>query len=280
VTMTEQPTAFDQTMMDMGAKERQLQEAKEKMAGSVPLISDPQSCVVILPRGILRGQEWEQEAEVRELNGADEEALARVRDVVNFFDHVLAHGVVRVGSEDLSGRSVPERLTVLQNLLLGERSQLLLAIIRVTYGDNKTLNVTCPNCEAEQEIDLILSEDFKSSEMETPHKLTYSYATSKGQSIEYRLVTGADQAIALSKKGATTAEQNSTILSRVITAVDGGFVVDPLKFVRDLSMRDRTVLLDKLTEMQPQIDLTLKVPCAGCGGEQVLALGWPDLFRP
>lgn len=274
-------TTLEDNPLDMLDKERQLQAAKERIAGGVPLIEDPPSCIVMLQRGLLRGQEWQQEAEVRELNGADEEALSRVRDMVNFFDLVMAHGTVRIGDEDLSVRPISERQIILGELLLGERSQLLLAVIRVTYGDNKTLNVTCPNpdCKAEQEVDLILSEDFKIKPMEDPHKLTYSFATAKGDAIEYRLATGADQVAALSKKGATQSEQNSILLSRVITSVNNGLLPDPLGYARAMLMRDRTVLLEKLMDQQPKLDLTLKVPCVGCGGEQVLSLGWTDLFR-
>lgn len=275
-------TAFDESLLDMNgpSKEQQLLEAKQKIAGEVPLIDNPQSCVIMLPRGLFRGNEWQNEVEVRELTGADEEALARIRDSVDFFDSVIAHGTVRIGAEDLSHRPVSERTLPLQELLLGERSQILMAIIRVTYGDNKTLNVTCPSCQAEQEVDLILSEDFKAKSMDDPFKQTYSHVTSKGDSIEYRLVNGADQSVTLSKKGASVAEQNSMILSRVITSVNNSLLPDPLGYVRGLSMRDRADLLDKLTEQQPSLDMTLKVPCVGCGGEQVLALGWPDLFRP
>lgn len=266
--------------LDMLNKEQQLQEAKERIAGGVPLMDDPPSCIVNLQRGLLRG-EWQTEAEVRELTGADEEALARVRDMVSFFDLVMAHGTVRIGNEDLAARPVSERQIILGELLIGERSQLLMAVIKVTYGDNKTLNVTCPNidCKAEQEVDLILSEDFKTLPMEDPHKMTYSFPTSKGDTIEYRLATGADQTAALAKKGASQSEQNSILLSRVITAVNNGLLPDPLGYARGLGMKDRTVLLEKLMDQQPKLDLTLKVPCVGCGGEQVLALGWGDLFR-
>lgn len=275
-------TEFDTSILDTPDREQQLAEAKEKIAGSVPLIEAPPSGIVVLPRGLLKGDSWEQEAEVRELTGADEETLARVREAASFYDHLLALGVVRIGSIDLGSRPVSERLGILQKLLLGERQQLLLAVVAATYGDTKTLNVTCPNpdCGAEQEVDLILSEDFKAKPMEDPFRMTYSFTTSKGDAIQYRLAEGADQIAVLDKKGAAVAEQNSLILSRVITQVNGRLLLDPLLYARSLSMRDRAALLTELTSKQPEIDLTLRVPCVGCGGEQVLALGWPDLFRP
>lgn len=275
-------TDFDQSLLDMTTpdREQQLRDAKERAVGPIPLIADPPSCLVLLPRGMFRNNEWQQEAEVRELVGIDEEALARIRDAVDFYDHVLALGTVRVGTEDLTQRPVSERLILLQELLLGERQQLLMAVIRVTYGDSKTLNVTCPNCQAEQEVDLIISEDFKPKVMDDPHKQTYSYTTSKGDNIEYRLVNGGDQNAALGKKGASPAEINSIILSRVITAVNNGLLPDPLGYARAMSLRDRTALLENLTNQQPSIDMTLTMPCVGCGGDQVLGLGWRDLFRP
>jgi hypothetical protein len=259
--------------------EQKLSTAKSRIAGSVPLIPDAPDCVVDLPRGIFHAGEWHTEAEVRELTGSDEESLARVRETVDFFDQILALGVVRIGTIRLADMVVGERQAYLSQLLLGERSQLLLAVVRATYGDDKTIGVTCPACEHEQEIDLILSVDFKPKEVDDLQQASYSYKA-KSWAITYRLVTGGDQSAALSRKGSTVAEQNSIILSRCILSVNGEILPDPLGFARKLGMKDRTKLLSLMVEKQPDIDLSLKVPCIGCGGEMTLGLGWGDLFRP
>lgn len=260
--------------------EQQLAQAKEVIAGPVPLIDNPVSPLVVLPRGVLKGQDWHSDAFIRELNGEDEEALARFKDIVEYYDHVLARAVEQIGAIDLKSLPMSERQTMVQNLLVGERSMLLLAIIRITYGDEKLLNVTCNTCQTEQEVALILSEDLKAKEMKDPRKMVYTYTTSKGDSIEYRLATGADQLEATRRKGASQPEQNSIVLSRCITKVNGQLILDPLKYARSLTMKERRELLTALVENQPMVDLTVVTNCVSCGEELRLPLGWGDLFQP
>lgn len=261
-------------------RQQKLAEAKAAIAGKTPLIRDAPDCIVHLPRGLFQGGSWKKEAEVRELTGADEEALARTKEANDFFDLVLAHGVVRIEDVDLLSQPVGARQGSLRELLVGERSQLLLAILAATYGDEKVLNVTCPHCDLEQEVTLLLSQDFTPKPVEGLDQTTFTYTTSKGEEVSYRLVTGADQMEALKRKGMTTAEQNTLILSRCITTVNGTLVVNPMGYARNLGMKDRTAMLQAMVDKQPDIDLTVQMFCMGCGGEIVLALGWGDLFRP
>ena len=93
-------------------------------------------------------------------------------------------------------------------------------------------------------------------------------------------MTGDDQREAFQRKGATTAEQNTIILSRIITKLNGGLIPDPLQFVRQMSMRDRAQLLDVVVSKQPVINLGVTTQCAACQSSQTLTLGWGDLFRP
>jgi hypothetical protein len=261
-------------------RQEKLAAAKAAIAGSTPLIPDAPDCIVHLPRGLHQGGAWKKEAEVRELTGADEEALARTKEANDFFDLVLAHGVVKIEDVDLASLAIGQRQAALRELLVGERSQLLLAILAATYGNEKVLNVTCPHCDMEQEATLVLTKDFIPKTVEGLDQQTFTYTTSKGEEVTFRLVTGADQLEALKRKGATTAEQNTLILSRCITLVNGTFVVNPMGFARGMGMKDRTALLQAMVDKQPDIDLSVQMRCLGCGGEIILALGWGDLFRP
>ena len=262
------------------SKEQQLQKARSVIAGSVPLIPPAVNDHVELQRGLYRSGEWLTTVVVRELNGADEEALARVKDSLELIDSVLAHGTVQIGNIDMSTMPFSERSGIIGELLIGERSQILLAIIINTYGNDKTIKMTCADCQTEQEIDLILSEDFKPKELDNPQQILHTHTTTRGDVLEFRLAIGSDQLEALKKKGASTPEQNTIVLSRCITSRNGGLVVDPINFARSLSIKDRAVILDKLIENQPNIDLSLKTKCIGCGGDQQFTLGWLDLFQP
>lgn len=261
-------------------RQQKLAEAKAAIAGTTPLIPDAPNCIVHIPRGLYQGGAWKTEFEVRELNGADEESLSRVKETSDFFDLVLAHGVVRVEDVDLTAHSTNERQALLKDLLIGERSQLLMAILAATYGDQKVLNITCPTCSVEQELTLYLTQDFKPKQVDDVTRPSFDFVTSKGDRVEYRLVTGSDQAEVLRRKGATTAEQNTIILSRCIIKVNSQIVPDPVGYARKLSMKDRTKLLTEMVERQPDLDLAVQTTCVGCGGDIVFTLGWSDLFRP
>ena len=260
-------------------RQQKLAEAKAAIAGTTPLIPDAPNCVVHLPRGLYQGGAWKTEVEVRELTGADEEALSRTKETTDFYDLVLAYGVIRVDDLDLASRSVTERQALLRDLLIGERSQLLLAILSATYGDEKVLNLTCPDCRQEQELTLYLSKDFIPKHVEDVSTPTFMYTTKRGDVIEYRLVTGADQNDVIRRKGATTAEQNTIILSRCITRVNSQLVPDPTGYARGLSLKDRNALLSEMVDRQPDLDLNVQTICVGCGGDIVFGLGWGDLFR-
>jgi hypothetical protein len=271
---------FDAQAEQEVTKQEQLRRAKEEMAGPVPLIPDAPDCVVDLPRGLWVKGEFKRTAIVRELTGADEEALAKTREPQDFFDLVIALGVQSIDDFDLSMLPTAERQGHLRQLLIGERDQIFMAVVRATFGDTKTMGFRCSMCGEQQEVDLLLSEDFKPKQVEGVDSALFTYRTSKGQELEYRLVTGDDQLEAFSRKTATNAEQNTIILSRCITKLNGGMVPDPIAFVRGLSMRDRQSLLAELIGKQPTIDLTAATRCAACGNDQVLNLDWGDLFRP
>ena len=134
------------------------------------------------------------------------------------------------------------------------------------------------HCGEEQEVDLLLDEDFPQKDGDVSAR-TFSYTTSKGDVIEYRLATGADQEDVLGK-AYSPAEANTQMLSRCITKVNGQIVVDPLGFARTLGMKDRSALLDELTSKQPSIALEVRTPCAACGEEVPLSVDWATIFRP
>lgn len=255
-------------------------KAREATAGPVPLIQDSVDPHVDLPRGLMYNGSWNTRAVVRELTGMDEEAMARVKDITEIYDTVLALGTVRIGEAELAGIPLPERQGLLQQLLLGERDMLYVGIIRMTYGDRKTMILTCPSCNEKQELIVVLSEDFKVTEVDDVQQMEFDYTSSKGDRIRYRPAVGADQMEAFKRKGATMAEQNSTLLSRCIKTVNDDLIVNPLEYARKLPLRDRHALLAALIEHQPSVDMTVTVDCVACREEQTIALGWGDLFQP
>ena len=265
----------------MQDKQSKLAAAKDAIAGPVPLIPEAPDTTITLPRGLYVSGSFKKQATFRELNGSDEETLARTKDGNDLFDQVIALGVVSIDDFDINGLPLPERHTWLRMLLIGERDQLFLGIVAATFGQSKVLSFTCSACRERQDVELLLMEDFKPKEIDASKSLdVFDYKTSRGAELVVRLVTGEDQREAFGRKGASVAEQNTIILSRVITKLNGGMVADPMGFARSLSMKDRGDLLAELVSRQPSIDLGVTTKCAVCQNDQLLNLSWGDLFRP
>jgi hypothetical protein len=262
-----------------GDKSQALQKAKEAIAGPVPLIPEAPDNKLTLPLGLYINGVHKTEITVRELTGLDEEVLAKQKEVTDFFDTVIALGVVSADDFDLASRPLSERQALLRTLLVGERDQLFVAVTRVTFGDARDVGFTCGACDEQQEMTLLLSEDFKPKEVEDLTLETWTYTTARGDVLTYRLVTGDDQREAINRKGASLAEQNSTILNNVIVKLNGGLLTDPMSYVRSMTMKDRSTLLNLLVAKQPSIDLEVTTKCAVCGNPTRVSLGWGDLFR-
>jgi hypothetical protein len=262
------------------AKEQELQNAQSAIVGEVPLIAESPDVIVDLPRGYFNGSKWETEVELRELTGADEENLARFKESADFFNGVIVYGTTRIGSNDLRDMSFADRQSFLAGLLIGEREQLFLHIARVTYGNEKEIAHSCPACGVESETTLLISEDIKCKELENPSQLTYTMVTNKGDVLTYRLATGSDQMAVMAKKGASTAEQNTLMISECVTQINSKPVIDPMATARNLSMGDRQKLISNLVDNQPSPQLNITIECVGCGFEMILPLSWGDIFRP
>jgi hypothetical protein len=255
-------------------------KAQQLTVGDAPVIQESVEPFVELPRGLIYNGTWQKRATVRELTGVDEESISRVKEVADIYNTVLALGTVRIGEMELGTLPLSDRQGYLGQLLLGERDQLYVGIVRMTYGDDKTLPYKCPSCGEVQNLTVTLSEDFPVQVVDDVERTEFDYTTSKGDQILYRPAVGSDQSEILKRKSATLAEQNTLMLSRCIKEVNGELLVDPVAYARKLPMRDRNAILAELVSRQPKVDMTVTIECVGCREEQTVALGWADLFQP
>lgn len=236
--------------------------------------------MVQLPRGIQKDGLFQTKAEVRELTGRDEEVLARIKDNQATFDAIVALGTEKLGSIDMTGDPQSARDQVLSGLLVGERMMLYLAIVRATFGNEKTLDFLCTNCDSHQETTILVDVDFPVVVPEEGIKNSYSFITSKGHTILFRLVEGRDVKAVSLRKASSPAERNTLVLSQVILQVDGQVPNDTETYVKDMGIKDRTDLLAAIQEHQPTVDFTLEIECTSCGEGQQIPLQWSELFRP
>jgi hypothetical protein len=266
-----------------------LAKASAALANTVkdPEPEPPADTLVQLPGGIVRGALVIRQAEVRELTGEHEEALARAAraqpgSVVHFLSTLLECGTVRFGTEDPAQTSA-----FLRDALVGDRDALLIGIRRATYGDDIELeDWKCPECKNRADLTIPL-DDIPVHKLEHPDKdITFDVPLRRGRTAEVRLANGADQAAVFASPDLTVAERDSILLGRCLLAIRDKDGTRHLTtgtegaLARKLALPDRHAILRDLTEKQPGPKFgEVKFTHQDCGKEVGLALGLPDLFQ-
>jgi hypothetical protein len=149
----------------------------------------------------------------------------------------------------------------------------------MTFGDVRQMSFTCGVCEEKSEVTIVLSTDFPAAKMETPERIDYLFTTSKGDALVLRLATGTVVNEVMRIKGLTDPEINTAIIQRCVQSIGGGPVVDPVGFAKQLSIRDRTALIEELNRHQPSPDMVIKFNCPACDTEATISVSWSLLFR-
>jgi len=209
-------------------------------------------------------------AEVRELTGADEEAIAKASDTGKALLTILDRAVVKVGDHE----SPKDLMDV---MLAGDRELLLLTIRRVTFGDDVIFDgVVCPNCTQPQKITVLLNKDVKIKELEGG--TTFSI-TGKAGDFEVALPNGIVQKTLINSALKTTAELDTLVLKGCIKSINGKPLMD-VEEVRNLSIKDRRDILQAISDRNPGPQLSeVTKQCPSCGSEVPLPLTLAELFQ-
>lgn len=249
-----------------------------------PEISLPAGGEFRLPGGYVLAGDYANvryDAEVRELTGADEEAITKARNsgIGRFIATLLQCGTVSVGRDSANP-------TVLSNLLLGDRDMLLLEIRRATYGDEVVWDrFSCPFCGEEFRLSVTLDE-IPVRRLDDPSQRVFEVPLRKNRKAFVRLPVGSDQEAILAVAERTTdSEQNTLLLSRCIISVveaDGSetAVTGNAEFARALGIVDRQTILDAIEKNQPGPQYNeVKFLHESCGKEVPLFISAGDLFQ-
>jgi hypothetical protein len=210
-------------------------------------------------------------AEIRELNGIDEEALSKINDYGRGLLEILKRGVVKIGEKNASSE-------VLDELLAGDREYLLLKIRIATLGKEISLDGPCPTCEEKQTYLVDLEEDVKVLKLEDPSETSINIACKIGE-VTVDLPDGKTQKKLALATNKTVAELDSILLEECVSLINGAPVLNP-KQVKQLGMQDRRTILKELADKNPGPDLSSIVKnCVACGSEVPIPLTLADLFR-
>lgn len=250
------------------------QFAQKAMEEPAPVIVTraPSESEVPLPGGyVLSTGEVAKTAEVRELNGADEEAVAKAGTTGKALNVLLQKGVVKIGTEEATK-------DMLDNLLSGDRDALLLGIRRVTFGNDLEVPVICQNCRDSHTAVIDLSTDVPVKELKDINEKVWSVETKLG-TVVVALPNGVVQKKLMENLDKTSAEINTILLSGCIVSINGSPSVGSGTAL-SLGMADRNKIIEELISRTPGPRLgEVTKACKACGESMDVPLSLVDLFR-
>jgi hypothetical protein len=225
-------------------------------------LSEPKSKVGLfdLPCGLLTPEgELITEVQVREITGVEEDLLA-AKNVpgAKKMTQLIANCVERLGQVV----DKPILMNCCRALSIGDRAFLMLAIRRVTLGDEFPYEAKCTECEKKFYVSVDLS-TLEVKKMPDAKKRVYETTLPRsGKVARWHIMTGKEEeALAKSKSDDRI---TAAILCR-LEVIDG----KPATYdeVRAMSMMDRDFLREQFDDMEGGIDTTLELTCSHCGSE-------------
>jgi hypothetical protein len=257
----------------------------EKSTEDFSITGPPDGKVTLIGGYVADGQRF-TDAEVKELTGADEEAIARAlasQDMARYVDTLVRVGTVRIG--EISDRK--ELLKALDTLLIGDRDLLIMQIRRSTFGDTMRLDIVCPFCDHEFQVDYSFADDVPLRGLniegagDPMQRLFDIELPSSGSMASIRLMDGTAQKKVYTTDNLTkTAEElNTLMLAELLDNIDGKPVNGPSPVLK-MTARDRKKLVEFVSEGQPGPQyLEVKQECPECIREFPLPITTRDMFR-
>lgn len=256
----------DAELVNQFAK-RAMEEPEEQIVTRAPSDSE-----VKLPGGFLKGSELITTAEVKELNGADEEAISKAGGTGKSLQVLLQRGLLKLGTHEVAKED-------LDMLLAGDRDAILIGVRCVTFGENLDLTIRCPHCGDEQATSVNLVDDVPVKKLANPvEDRQWEVQTKLGTAV-VSLPNGIVQRKLMENIDKTAAEINTLLLAGCIVSIDGLPSVGNGAALA-LSMADRNAILDSIIDRNPGPRLgEVKKACKACGESVDLPLSLVDLFR-
>ncbi len=233
----------------------------------------PSESSVKLPGGFIEPNgEVINTVEVRELNGADEEAVAKAGTSGKALNVLLQRGLVKIGSRNAEKAD-------LDSILAGDRDTILLAIRKVTFGDDINITARCRDCGDTQDVSILLSSDVPVVELkDAKEDRTFEVETKTGTAI-VALPNGVTQRKLMENFERTPAEVNTILLAGCLVSLNGEPSEGAMTAL-SLGMADRTKLVDEIIKRNPGPRLgEVTRACKACGELMALPLSLLDLFR-
>lgn len=236
-------------------------------------LASPADNLVTLPGGYISDTgEVIRTAEVRELNGKDEEAIGRLTNQGKTWVTILNRAVVSIGNKKATEG-------ILDGLLAGDRDALLLGIYKATFGKTAELGAFCDGCKDFKTVSVDIDGDIQSKVLIDPiADRNFTVQGNKGEFL-VSLPTGMTQREIIAAEEKNSAELTTILLENTVIEINGSPVVSPLQ-VQNLGLVDRRKIVEEIVKRAPGPKFeSVKVTCPDCGGEVVVPVSLGALFR-
>jgi hypothetical protein len=261
------------TVTDPSVIEKLTKEITTEPAVEIKTVP-PSSTDVTLPGGFIAGDgSLVKYAEVRELNGLDEEAISKAGSPGRALIVMLQRGLVSIGMEK-PGKDDFDKL------LSGDRDAILIGIRRATFGDNVDFEFPCPHCKSDLSVSVNLSTDVPVIGLDDPISgRKFTYTSEKSGIIVVGLPNGLTQKKLIENLDKTPAEVNTILLAGCIESINGVPSIGASSVLR-LGMADREKIVAEILKRNPGPRLgEVKTTCEACGEDIPMPLSLSDLFR-
>jgi hypothetical protein len=233
----------------------------------------PSSNEVALPGGYITQEgTLVKYAEVRELNGADEEAIAKAGSIARVLNTILQRGLVKIGDKDVTKE-------VYDELLSGDRDAILLGIRKATFGSTADYNLVCSKCEQTSIVTIDLDKDVPVKELDNPIEDRKKTVELRNGNAVVVMPNGRAQVALLENATKTAAELNTVILEHCLLGVNGKGSLGTSTVLK-LVIADRDTLVEAILADNPGPNLAaVTKTCEACGESNDTPISLVALFR-
>jgi hypothetical protein len=245
---------------------------QQAVAQPADITAPSSDTLVHLPGGYLTDAgEVIKTAEVRELTGRDEEAIAKTNTIGKALTTILSRAVVSIGKNRVTDE-------VLDNLLAGDRDALLLGIYKATFGPTADIESYCAGCGTDKTVQVDIDNDISTKALGDPIAGRKFTVFGKHEYV-VTLPTGVVQREIISSTDKTAAELATLLLERTVQEIDGNPVFSKAQ-IQGLGVSDRRLIGAELAAraIGPQLE-NITVQCPDCEGEVEVPINFGTLFR-
>ena len=226
------------------------------------------------------------EFEYREMNGTDEEAIAKpkVKSSGSMVTRViLERCITRIGSIEKESVKPSEWTNIIQSLAIGDQDFAMLKIREISLGDEFEVSHKCPSCKTKinsvftlDELPLIPYSGVEEIEFELPR----GYKDKEGTVHKFgvlRHATGLDREALDKVVTQNPSMANTLLLARCIKSLGTAPITDDL--LRNLSMRDRNYLFSLIRDTSFGYDVSdFEIECPSCERELSISFNQTDFL--